>query len=161
MDIVTETRWLDDDEHRAWCGLIAMHTQLMARLNRQLQDDSGLSLTDFDVLSQLTDHHEGKARNFELADSLQWEKSRLSHHLGRMQRRGLISREDCPDDGRGALVVLTAEGRRAIEEAAPGHVTAVRRWMFDHLGPDQVTALREVTETVLAQLAPQPPSPTA
>jgi DNA-binding MarR family transcriptional regulator len=158
---VTETRWLADDEHRAWCALIAMHTQLTARLNRQLQDDSGLSLADFDVLSQLTDHHEDRARNYELADALQWEKSRLSHHLSRMQRRGLITRENAPDDGRGALVVLTEEGRRAIRQAAPGHVTAVRRYMFDHLDPDQVTALREVAETVLAQLdrrAPYPPT---
>src|SRR3954451_19051976 len=103
-----------------------MNAQLTARLHRQLLADSGLSLADFDVLVQLTDRREPRARVLELADALQWEKSRLSHHLARMQRRGLLTREECPDDARGTLVVLTEEGRQAIERAAPRHVGTVR-----------------------------------
>ena len=109
---MTEPRWLDEREQRAWRGYLAMQSRLQARLNRRLQDDSGLSLTDFDVLVALTDRDEVRMRVHELADTLQWERSRLSHQLSRMQRRGLIEREDCEDDARGAFVVLTAEGRR-------------------------------------------------
>ena len=66
-------------------------------------------------------------RLFELAEVLGWEKSRLSHHVGRMADRGLVKNERCDSDRRGAFVVVTDRGRQEIEAAAPGHVTAVRR----------------------------------
>ncbi|GIH15304.1 MarR family winged helix-turn-helix transcriptional regulator [Rugosimonospora africana] len=147
-----DPRWLDESEHGAWCSYIAMHARLMAQLHRQLQHDAGLSLADYDVLSQLTNHPAGRARVFELVEALQWEQSRLSHHLKRMQGRGLVTREYCPDDGRAALVVLTPEGRSAIEHAAPRHVAAVRDLVFDVLTPDQVAGLRAVAEAVLDRI---------
>jgi DNA-binding MarR family transcriptional regulator len=146
------TRWLDEDEQHAWRGYLRMQGQLSARLNRQLQADSGLSLADFDVLVQLTDVPEARVRVSELARSLQWEKSRLSHHVARMERRGLVAREECTEDGRGAFVVLTDAGRDAIESAAPPHVDSVRRLVFDGLTPAQVRALSTITEQVLARL---------
>jgi DNA-binding MarR family transcriptional regulator len=146
---VTEPRWLDDREQRAWRGYVAMQARLHARLNRRLQDESGLSLTDFDVLVALTDRADVRMRVHELADTLQWERSRLSHQLSRMQRRGLVEREDCEDDARGAFVVLTAQGRQAIERAAPPHVEAVRELVFDGLDGDQVDALARIAEIVL------------
>lgn len=146
---MTEPRWLDEREQRAWRGYLAMQSRLQARLNRRLQDDSGLSLTDFDVLVALTDRDEVRMRVHELADTLQWERSRLSHQLSRMQRRGLLEREDCEDDARGAFVVLTAQGRRAIERAAPPHVEAVRELVFDGLDDGQVDALARIAEIVL------------
>jgi DNA-binding MarR family transcriptional regulator len=149
---VTETRWLDNDEQRAWRRYLTMNAQLTARLHRQLQADSGMSLADFDVLVKLTDSADGRARVIELADSLQWEKSRLSHHLARMQRRELITREDCPDDARGAFAVLTPHGRTAIEQAAPRHVNTVRELFFDQLTAEQVKSLETSTENVLAHL---------
>ncbi|MCE3555413.1 MarR family transcriptional regulator [Pseudonocardia sp. RS11V-5] len=145
------TRWLDEREQRAWRGYLAMQAQLQARLHRRLQADSGLSYADFDVLVALTDRDE-RVRVLELAEALQWEKSRLSHHLSRMQKRGLVEREECADDARGAFVVLTPEGRRAIEEAAPAHVEAVRELMFDGLDADQVDALAGIAETVLGRI---------
>ena len=92
-------------------------------------------------------------RPFELSAALEWEQSRLSHHLARMQRRGLVSREECPGDGRGAFVVLTEAGRAAIERAAPAHVETVRHLLFDGLDGDQVAALTAITEQVLQRLA--------
>ncbi|TVT15771.1 MarR family transcriptional regulator [Amycolatopsis acidiphila] len=130
-----------------------MQARLTARLGRQLQADSELSHADFAVLVQLTDVPDGRVRVFELARQLQWEKSRLSHHLARMQKRGLVAREECPSDARGAFIVLTAEGRAAIEDAAPRHVETVRRLVFDVLTPEQVETLREISEQVLAKLA--------
>lgn len=148
-DGVDEPRWLDEREQRAWRGYLAMQTQLHAQLNRRLQDDSGLSLADFDVLVALTDRPEVRMRVRELADTLQWERSRLSHQLSRMQRRGLVEREECEDDARGAFVVLTDEGRRTIDRAAPPHVEAVRELVFDGLDEGQVEALARIAEIVL------------
>lgn len=146
------TRWLTEPEQRAWRGLLRMTAQLPARLNRELVASSGMSLADYDVLVPLSEAAEGRLRMFELARHLDWEQSRLSHHLARMQRRGLVAREDCADDRRGAFVVLTAVGRQAIEQAAPGHVEAVRGLVFDGLTPAQVDALQALTDAVLARL---------
>ncbi|MEU7878013.1 MarR family winged helix-turn-helix transcriptional regulator [Microbispora bryophytorum] len=145
-------RWLDADEQRAWRAYLRMQGRLTARLNRQLQADSGLSLADYDVLVHLTDREEGRLRPYELQRDLQWEQSRLSHHLTRMQHRGLVRREECADDGRGAYVVITEEGRRAIAAAAPGHVETVRRLFFDGLTREQVTALEQLATDVLDRL---------
>ncbi|QKG24562.1 MarR family winged helix-turn-helix transcriptional regulator [Actinomadura verrucosospora] len=149
---MTEHRWLDDREQRAWRGYLAMSARLSARMNRDLQNESGLSLTDYDVLVQLTDRPSGCARVLELAESLQWEKSRLSHHIARMTKRGLVDRREVEGDARGTLIALTGKGRRAIEEAAPAHVAAIRDLIFDHLTEDQVKTLHAITDTVLARL---------
>src|SRR5580693_2167940 len=139
------TRWRTEDEHRAWRRLLRMTSQLNARMNRQLQDEAGISLADYDVLVVLSEAPEGRQRVFELADALAWEQSRVSHQLARMQRRDLVARQECPADARGAFVVLTGTGRAAIERAAPGHVEMVRQLVFDGLGPDQLTALTALT----------------
>ncbi|RNL87363.1 MarR family winged helix-turn-helix transcriptional regulator [Halostreptopolyspora alba] len=149
---MAETRWLDEREQRAWRGLLAMHTQLTARMHRDLQADSGLSLADFDVLVQLTDQAEPSLRFGDLAEALQWEKSRLSHHLARMEKRGLVSRKPSKDDARGNIVSLTRLGRTAIEQAAPAHVEKVRHLVFDQLDENQVDTLAAITEAVLARL---------
>src|ERR1700753_3417466 len=121
------SRWLTEDEQRAWRGLVQMTAQLNARMNRQLLQEYGVSLADYEVMVVLTDAPEGRCRVFEIASTLAWEQSRVSHQLARMQRRGLIGRQECPTDARGAFVVLTEAGRAAIERAAPAHVETVRR----------------------------------
>ncbi|HWH01579.1 MAG TPA: MarR family transcriptional regulator, partial [Pilimelia sp.] len=145
-------RWLDDDEQRAWRAYLRMTARLTAALSRQLQAQSQLSLPDYEVLVHLTDAPDGRLRPYELQRAMDWEQSRLSHHLSRMQGRGLIRREQCGDDGRGAYVRLTDAGRQAITAAAPGHVAAVRRHFFDALTPEQVAALRQVASRVLDRL---------
>ncbi|MBC3194948.1 winged helix-turn-helix transcriptional regulator [Pseudonocardia sp. C8] len=146
------TRWLDEREQTAWRSYLRMQSRLQAELHRRLQADSGLSLADFEVLVALTDRPDERARVLELATSLEWEKSRLSHHLARMQKRGLIGREECGEDGRGNVVVLTREGRAAIEAAAPAHVETVRELVFDALPDDDVAALARISAAVLARL---------
>jgi DNA-binding MarR family transcriptional regulator len=152
--------WLDPEEQHAWRRYLRMQSHLQRRLGQQLQRDSGLSVADFEVLVNLSEAPEGRLRAYELSAELQWEKSRLSHHLTRMQKRGLIDREDCVDDARGAFVVLTAEGRRTIEDAAPLHASEVRTRFIDALSPDQLRALDEICGVVLAALEePDPPDP--
>ncbi|GAA4414123.1 MarR family transcriptional regulator [Actinokineospora soli] len=147
------TRWLDDDEQRAWRGYLHMQARLSARLNRQLQDDSGLSLADFAVLVELSEVPGGRTRVLALADKLQWEKSRLSHQLNRMRGRGLVDRQECPNDRRGAFVALTEQGRETIEAAAPRHVETVREYLFDLITPEQVAALSDIADRVADRLA--------
>jgi DNA-binding MarR family transcriptional regulator len=146
------THWLTDDEQRAWRAYLRMQARLATELNRQLQAASRLSLADYDVLVQLSDTEGGRLRPYELQRALDWEQSRLSHHLGRMQKRDLVRREDCDDDGRGAWIVLTEAGRAALSSAAPGHVTAVRDLLIDALDPGQVDALHGIATTVLKRL---------
>ena len=126
-------RWLDAREQQAWRAYLDMHALLMARLNREMQVESGISISDFSVLVPLSEHPDGRTRILELARALGWEKSRLSHQLTRMQQRGLIERSNCSEDRRGAFVVLTPTGRATVEEAAPRHVESVRRYLFDEL----------------------------
>ena len=147
------TRWLTEEEQRAWRGLLRMTAQLNARANRLLLQEYGISLADYEVLVALSEAPEGQLRVFEVADALAWEQSRVSHQLARMQRRGLITREDCATDARGAFAVLTTAGRAAIEQAAPAHVEQVRQLVFDELSHEQVSALTEITTRVLDRLA--------
>jgi DNA-binding MarR family transcriptional regulator len=150
-------QWLTADEQRAWRAYLRAGTLLKARLNRQLQADSGLSLPEYEVLVQLSEAPDGKLRPFQLGLALDWEQSRLSHMLARMTRRGFVAREGCADDRRGAVVVLTRAGRTVIESAAPGHVAAVRRLIFDQMDSAQAAAFRQVFEAILAALENPPP----
>jgi DNA-binding MarR family transcriptional regulator len=147
------TRWLTEEEQRAWRGLLRMTSQLNARANRLLLQEYGISLADYEVLVALSEAPEGQLRVFEVADALAWEQSRVSHQLARMQRRDLITREGCATDARGAFAVLTTAGRAAIERAAPAHVEQVRQLVFDELSHEQVSALTEITTRVLDRLA--------
>ncbi|MFF5174324.1 MarR family winged helix-turn-helix transcriptional regulator [Micromonospora sp. NPDC000089] len=147
------TRWLDEREDRAWRGYRRMRRLLDLALARQLAQDSGLSEPDYDVLTDLSETPGQRLRLSELADRMLWSRSRLSHHISRMCRRGLVTREECPSDGRGSLVALTPAGRRAVEAAAPGHVAAVRRHLIDQLTPAEIEALGALTHRVVARLA--------
>ncbi len=145
-----DAEWLDEREARAWRGLQMMNHRVDGELGRRLAEESEISLADYAVLVTLTEHPEGRMRPFELGCELSWEKSRLSHHVGRMVKRGLVAKESCPNDGRGAFVVVTPQGRAEIERAAPGHVRDVRRLVIDHLDDDDLDALARITERVLA-----------
>jgi len=150
--VTGEVKWLDAEEQRMWRAFLDAHAGLTATLHRGLQATSGLSLSDYDVLVHLTDVPSGRLRAYELGEGLQWEKSRLSKQVARMAGRGLVVREDCPEDRRGAYVTVTPEGRRAIEQAAPAHVELVRRVVFDGLSRAQVKALLEISLTMLQKL---------
>ncbi|MGP3959790.1 MarR family winged helix-turn-helix transcriptional regulator [Nonomuraea sp. 3N208] len=151
---MAEPRWLDDAEFRAWIGYRRMRLLLDAEVGRDLLADSGLSMPDYDVLSALTSSEGHRRRLTELADRMLWSKSRLSRHISRMEQRGLVTREECENDARGAVVVLTRAGLRTIQEAAPLHAESVRRRFIDLLSPEQLDALGTIAESVLAHLVP-------
>ncbi|MFD5161987.1 MarR family winged helix-turn-helix transcriptional regulator [Streptomyces hawaiiensis] len=145
-------RWLTSEEQHAWRGFVRLHERLGGRLGRQLQAESNMSTADFAVLVELTDVPEGRQRFLDLAQSLEWEKSRMSHHIARMAKRGLVAREECAEDGRGAFVVITDAGREAIEAAAPRHVEAVRALFLDHVTPAELRVLADISERVVGKL---------
>ena len=133
-----------------------LNAELPGVLHRELQADAGLSLSDFEVLVTLTEAPDERVRVTDLARALNWERSRVSHHVTRMERRGLVQRSECRDDGRGAWVVLTTQGRRAIERAAPGHAATVRRLIFDNLTAHELTVMTGVVDKVLSRLPAEP-----
>ncbi len=150
--MMSSTPWLSDAEQRAWRSWIAVSAQLPTVLHRQLQRDSALSLQDFEVLVHLTETAEQRARVADLANTLQWERSRLSHHIKRMETRGLVIREECVEDGRGAYVVLTEVGLAAIKSAAPGHARTVKELVFSTLTTQELEGFTRTAEKVLARL---------
>ncbi len=154
--MTTEPRWLTAQEEHLWRSWNQLNAELSARLQRQMVSGAGLSMSDYEVLVHLTDSPEGRVRVSDLARLLQWERSRVSHHLTRMAGRGLVERSECAEDGRGAFVAVTAAGRTAIEQAAPGHAAAVRRLVFDALDDDEVAALSASLDAMLERLEELP-----
>ncbi len=176
---LTAPRWLTDREQRAWRGYRRMSALLDLQIARDLARDSDLSESDYDVRSTLTedplppvqgvparqvagapatpatpaDASEPSWRATALADRLLWSTSRLAHHVGRMERRGLVAKGACGDDGRGATVFLTPLGRQVLENAAPLHVTSVRRHFIDLLSPEEIDQLGAITAKMLGHLA--------
>ena len=152
---MADTRWLTNEEERAWRGYRRMRALLDLQIERDLARDSGLSAPDYDVLSTLTESPGRSWRANELATRLLWSTSRLAHHVRRMERRGLVSRDDCPDDGRGAVVSLSDTGWAALQAAAPPHVQSVRNHLIELLTPTEVEALATISAKVIDHFAAQ------
>lgn len=153
MNAQASPQWLTAQQQRVWRDYLRVSRLLPAQLNRELQASSGLSEPEYEVLVNLSEAPGGRLRHFQLGEATQWEQSRLSHQLTRMQRRGLIAREDCPKDARGAFVVLTAAGRGAIESAAPTHAARVLELVFNRLTDEEVAAFGQVCDKILQALA--------
>ena len=143
--------WLSDEQQRVWRNYLTMVGRLQVAMGRQLQEDCGLSLADYDVLVALDDRCPLRMR--ELGEVLGWEQSRLSHQLRRMRERELLTREGRDDDRRGANVDLTAVGRAALAAAAPGHAELVRTIVLDGMSAAELRALESLTERVLGRLS--------
>ncbi|MFI5906094.1 MarR family winged helix-turn-helix transcriptional regulator [Dactylosporangium sp. NPDC051541] len=150
---MTEPRWLNEQEERAWRGLMAMGDGLSAFIDRRLRTRCGLSHADYQVLAHLSEAVGGRLRSFELGDRLQWEKSRLSQHLTRMQGRGLVTRERSQADQRGAVVTVTAAGRELISAAARRHVADAREAVIDQLTAAELRTLATIADKVRRRLA--------
>ena len=148
--------WLTLAEEDAWRSFVRLQERPGGRLSRRLQSDSCLSVADHSVLVNLTDTPDGRMRFAHLAKSVEWEKSRMAHQVSRMAVRGLVVRQECPEDGRGTFVVITPAGREAIAAAAPRHVRAVRRLFIDSLTAEELQTLTLMANRVLEGLEQQP-----
>jgi DNA-binding MarR family transcriptional regulator len=135
-----------------WRAFIETSEQLRGAIGSRLQSDSGLSNGDYAVLVSLSEATGNRVRSSELAAAIGWERSRLSHHLGRMEQRGLIRRENCLTDSRGAEAVLTTEGAAAFRRASPPHLHAIQDLFVSALTPDQLEAVGEISRALSAHL---------
>jgi len=150
---VTQAPWLNEDEQRTWRALQTMQDGLSEFLERRLRTRCGLSGADYQVLAHLSEAPAGQLRSFELGALLRWEKSRLSQHLGRMVDRGLVSRERCRTDQRGAVITITPSGRELITAAAPQHAADVRDVFIDHLTAAELATIATIGDRVHQRLA--------
>jgi DNA-binding MarR family transcriptional regulator len=140
------------DDLATWRAFIETSERLRAIIGSRLQADSGLSTGDYSVLLSLSEAADHRARSSELAAKVGWERSRLSHHLGRMEQRGLIRRDDCATDSRGAEVVLTTAGADAFRRASAPHLHAIQELFVGALTPSQLASVRELTDTLADSL---------
>ena len=140
------------DELRAWRRFIETSERMRAVIGSRLQTDSGLSTGDYSVLLSLTESPDNRVRSSELATQVGWERSRLSHHLGRMEQRGLIRREECLTDNRGAEACLTAAGADAFRRASAPHLHAVQELFVSALSPEQLDAVAEISAALSSHL---------
>jgi DNA-binding MarR family transcriptional regulator len=152
-DDMSEPRWLNAEEQAAWRAFLDGSRALIDVVDRQLQADSNLQHTYFEVLVRLSEAEDRTMRMSELAEAARSSRSRLSHAVARLEERGWVRRLDCPTDRRGQLARLTDQGFAVLEAAAPGHVGAVRRYFIDRLSPQQLAVMREVGEILLASTA--------
>ena len=154
MTTPNEHRWLSDEEMQAWVPLIRLVTLLPQVLDRQLRDDAGITHLQYRILITLAREPDRQLRMSEVANTCGISLSRLSHAVATLERDGWVTRTSAEDDRRGQLAVLTDEGQRLVELAAPGHVAIVRRTVFDGLSDDDVTKLAQLANHVLEQLPP-------
>jgi DNA-binding MarR family transcriptional regulator len=160
----TDDPWLNPEQQRVWAAWMRISLRMDFELNRELQEDSDLSHPDYHVLVALNGAPSGRLQLSDLANTIGWERSRLSHHLQRMTTRGLTRRVPSNTDGRATDAVITASGRRALAAVAPQHATFVRDLFFADLGDDDLSTLAGLLERVYAGVLargtlPPPPGP--
>lgn len=145
-------RWLSESEQRAWRSWIAASQLLLDRLSRDIHEQHGLTMADYEILVRLSESADHRVRMSDLADRTLASRSRLSHQIDRMEKRGFVLREQCTDDKRGQFAVLTETGWQTLVTAAPDHVESVRTHLVDVLSPAEFAALGVACEKILGGL---------
>jgi DNA-binding MarR family transcriptional regulator len=147
------TKWLSEDEQSAWRAWIAASNTLNHRLSQDLQEQHDITLADYEILVQLSEHPDRRMRMSDLADATLASRSRLSHQVDRLVKRGLVERQECEIDKRGAFAALTDRGWKAILTAAPDHVESVRTYLVDVLTPQEFDALGKACRKISDHVA--------
>lgn len=147
----TETRWLTESEQRAWRAYLRGGRMLIEALDRGLAA-YGLSLSEYEIISMLSEVHNRQMRMSELAELVVQSRSRLTHTATRLEKRGWVMREPCQGDRRGVLLTLTATGAAKVTQIAPVHLEQVRAHLVDRLNHEQFIALGGAMEVVISGL---------
>ena len=145
---MAEVRWLSREQQRVWRNYLAATRMLDTEIERQLQRDSRMPATYYEIMVSLSEAPDRTLRMSELAERNRFSRSRLSHAVARMEAEGWIERRECPSDKRGAFAVLTEAGFAVLADAAPGHVEQVRSLLFDNLTDEQINQLGEICATI-------------
>ncbi|AKE41668.1 transcriptional regulator, MarR family protein [Corynebacterium kutscheri] len=146
---MTTARWLSEEEQSLWRMILGVMRKIERDLDETLQQQSGITSSEYAVLVTLSESENDTARLRELCDSLDWDRSRVSHQVTRMERRGYVTKNKCDGDARGVNVQMTEEGRKRLMSAAPEHVETVRQLIFDHITEDQIEQLKPFFESIL------------
>ncbi len=146
------TSWLDPSQQRSWRAFLVGTTLLMDRLDRDLREKHQLSLPEYEILVRLSEAEDNRMRMAVLADSVSHSRSRVTHTVNRMEKAGLVVRDSCVSDGRGIEAVLTEDGKRTLEAAAPTHVAGVRRMLIDLAPEEDFEAVGRVFDAVTDKL---------
>lgn len=149
------TRWLSDEQQAAWRAWIAVSLLLPDRLSRDLVDEAGISLSDYEILVHLSESPERRLRMSELADVTLSSRSRLSHQVDRLSRAGMVDRQPCSEDRRGAFAVLTPRGWDFLVSTAPAHVESVRAHLVDVLTDEEFAEFGRLCTKVADRLLPR------
>lgn len=152
---IEEPRWLNAEEQRIWRAYVHAIALLEDHLDRQLQRDAGMPHIYYYLLVCLSEAPHRQLRMTELAMRVKITRSRLSHAVARLEKNGWVRREDCPSDKRGQFAILTDQGLSILKQAAPSHVDAVRRAVFDRLSTDQQKAFGEALQIIAEGLEPK------
>jgi DNA-binding MarR family transcriptional regulator len=139
---------LDKEELAAWRGMLWIHAALTRALDAELAERHGLPLTSYEVLLFLADAPGGRMRMSELADSVLLSRSGLTRLVDRLERDGLLEREQCEEDARGYFAAITDSGRELFDEARRTHLAGVRERFVDRLSRDDLRTLGELWEKV-------------
>jgi DNA-binding MarR family transcriptional regulator len=146
---------LDERQRLMWKAYRDLYQELSTVLEDQLLRDAGLSGSEYAVLVELSHSPDGVLRARELGSELGWDRSRLSHLVGRMEKRRLVAREECEEDARGSMVRLTDAGRATVDGVAPEHSEAIRRYFFNALSKDELETFASVVDRLRVNLARQ------
>lgn len=146
---MTTPRWLTDEEQQLWRLILAATRKMDRTLDETLQADHELTSSEYSVLVSLSEAGDREMRLRDLCIALEWDRSRTSHQITRMDKKGLVSKVKCEGDARGVIVELTPEGERRLKQAVPAHVETVRRLVFDPMGPEQADVLRDYLTAAL------------
>ncbi len=151
-------RWLSEAEQHSWRAYLVGTTLLMDRLDRDLRESHHLSLPEYEILVRLSEAPGRRLRMAELADSMSYSRSRVTHTVSRMEHGGLVERTACASDGRGVEAVLTDKGADALTEAARTHVRGVRELLLDLADAGDFAAVGRVFDAVTDQLVDTNPA---
>lgn len=152
----TAPRWLSDAEQQTWRAWLEVMRLLPVKLEDRMHERHDLNLTDYQVLVELSEAEESRLRMTELANRTLLSKSRLSHQIGRMEKAGLVERQDCPSDRRGAFAVITEHGWDVLRSAAPRHVEDVREMFIDLMSPQEVAVVGQAMGIIAEKLRQSP-----
>ncbi|MEU9059560.1 MarR family transcriptional regulator [Streptomyces sp. NPDC048430] len=158
-DPAADTRWLSRDELEAWLANSAIMISLPAALDARMQREAALTFFEYMVLSVLSEQPERTLRMSDLATRTSASLSRLSHVVGRLEKRELVERARVPGSGRRTVATLTETGYQVVVAAAPGHVAAVREYLIDEIEPRDLAALRRIGAAVDAAINRETRSP--
>jgi DNA-binding MarR family transcriptional regulator len=151
---VEEFRWLSDSEQQSWRAILRGTRLLEQALDRAL-DTAGIQLSEYEIISMLSEAPGARLRMSELAETVVQSRSRLTHTATRLESRGWVTREPCADDKRGVELVLTPTGWEAVTRISRIHVQSVRDNLVDIMPPEQFKALGDAMGVVRDHLAPE------